>query len=396
MEDLKFDPFEGQYGRHGFEDSPFMYIAQEGRPEVLELMISKHPCINKYTEEDRQQKINQALHKAIRHRRIDNTKLLLAACGAQLESADDKGRTAFLLACGCDEGIAQYLLDLGANIKAVDAEGLGPLHWAACSGYATLCRNLLGAGIHVDIKAKLGASPLMVACSNRHAAIAELFLKAGANVNLATPEGWTALHVAVRACSPTIVKLLLSHHALPDVHSTKLTHNGDMVPGSTPLLIAIALNSMKMIRHLMDANCDINQSGLVYINPSLSSSESEEEAKFQKQRCSPVQYAIMSSAWDIAELLIKAGCSVASVRLWLDYRRAPVHIPDDKSKYLKHLIYMATTSPPKLRYLLRRKIRQMLGYHLAPKVERLNIPPNTKSFILYHDLFRAAEGSFEV
>lgn len=47
LDQLKLDPFEGQYGRHGFEDSPFMYIAQEGRAEVLETMVLRHPCIEK-------------------------------------------------------------------------------------------------------------------------------------------------------------------------------------------------------------------------------------------------------------------------------------------------------------------------------------------------------------
>ena len=45
------------------------------------------------------------------------------------------------------------------------------------------------------------------------------------------------------------------HGADPDVQSSKLTHNGDTVPASTPLLIAICLDSVKMLRHLMDANC---------------------------------------------------------------------------------------------------------------------------------------------
>ena len=35
LEELQLDPFEGQYGRHGFDDSPFMYVAQEGSPAVL-------------------------------------------------------------------------------------------------------------------------------------------------------------------------------------------------------------------------------------------------------------------------------------------------------------------------------------------------------------------------
>ncbi len=396
LEALKLDPFEGQYGRHGFEDSPFMYIAQEGRPDILELMVSCHPSIGKYTEEERQTMINKALYKAIRHHRLDNVKLLLASCGAQMEQKDSQGRSAFELACGHDQAIGQYLLELGSTVAVMDREGLTPLHWAACSGFSQLCHSLLERGVHVDTQAKLGATPLMVACSNRHYDIAELLVEAGCSVNAATPEGWTALHVATRACAAKIVKYLLLHGGNPNAHSSKLTHNGDIVPGSTPLLIAIALNSVKMIRHLMDANCDINLPGLVNMTPSLSSSESEDDAKLQVQRVSPVQFAIISRAWDITVLLIRAGCNVASVRLWLEYKRAPVHVPEDKGKYLRNLIYQSTTTPTKLRFIVRRKIRQILGRNLLEKLKSLDLPPYTKQFILYHDLLQAAEGSFEV
>jgi len=52
--ELGLDPFEGQYGRHGFEDSPFMYVVQEGRPEIIEMMVTLHPCIHKYSADDLQ------------------------------------------------------------------------------------------------------------------------------------------------------------------------------------------------------------------------------------------------------------------------------------------------------------------------------------------------------
>lgn len=396
LEELKLDPFQGVYGSHGYEDSPFMYLTQEGQPEALEMMIAHHPCLDKYTQEDKQEKIDLALYKAIKNHRLDNAKLLLASCAARLHVTDAQNRTPFLFACGHDQAIASYLLDLGVDYEGCDQEGLNALHWATCAGYKGLCDRLLEKGLNPDSQANLGATPLMVACSNGHVDIASAFLKSGADPNLKTPEGWTALHVAVRACAPAIVKLLMAHGALPDVQSNRLTHSSDIVPASTPLLIAIALNSMRIIRHLLHANCDINLPGLVFTNPNHSSSESDEDFKYTKQKCTPIQYAIISRAWDIAELLIKVGCNVASVRLWLEFKRAPVHIPEEKSKYLRHLIYLSTTSPPKLRYLVRRRIRQILGRQLLNKVTQLDIPASTQQFILYQDLFRAQAGSFEV
>jgi ankyrin repeat protein len=248
-----------------------------------------------------------------------------------------------------------------------------------------------------NLKAKQGATPLMVACSNRHKEICDLLLNRGCEVNIATQEGWTALHVAVRACSASIVKRLLHHGADPNVISAKLTHNSDVVPASTPLLIAIALNSMKIIRHLYDANCDINMPGTVCMNPSFSSSESEEESKIiEKQKCYPCQFAILSRAWDICALLMKSGCDVTPIRKWLEEDKSPVSIPPEKLLYLRILLNNVTTAPPKLRHLLRRKIRDLLGRDLLDSVYELAIPLQAKHFILYHEFFRHTCGSFEV
>ena len=57
LTELRLDPFEGQYGRHGFDDSPFMYVVQEGRPEVLEMMVAQHTCVQKYSDDDLQGKV---------------------------------------------------------------------------------------------------------------------------------------------------------------------------------------------------------------------------------------------------------------------------------------------------------------------------------------------------
>ena len=47
LTELQIDPFVGQYGSHGYLDSPFMYMAGEDRPDLLQLLVDKHPCINK-------------------------------------------------------------------------------------------------------------------------------------------------------------------------------------------------------------------------------------------------------------------------------------------------------------------------------------------------------------
>ena len=52
-----------------------MYLCQEGRPETLQKLVADHPSINQYTQEEITSKMNQALHKAIKYRRLENVKV---------------------------------------------------------------------------------------------------------------------------------------------------------------------------------------------------------------------------------------------------------------------------------------------------------------------------------
>ena len=397
LEELQLDPFRGQYGYHGYEDSPFMYIVQEGKPDTLETMIAHHPCIEKYSADDKQAKMNRALHRAIKHRRLDNVKFLVKSLNAHLDYVDSQGRTALLVALGHDETISQFLVDLGANVNSVDRSGLSALHWAACSGFRSTCSKLLDKKLDVNLQSTQGATPLMVACSSRNKSLVDLFLSRHCDVNAATPEGWTALHVAVRVCSASIVKRLLMAGADPNVTSSKLTHNGDLVPASTPLLIAIALNSMKIIRHLFDANVDLTLCGHVCLNPTFSSSESEEDSSVVKQqKCAPVQYAILSRAWDVCALLMKAGADVTPIQRWLVENSAPVTIPHDRLLFLKMHLRIIKTTPPQLRHLVRTKIRGCLGKNLMHKIQSLSVSPQLRQYLLCHELFRPTCGIIDV
>lgn len=390
LEELQIDPFVGQYGSHGYDDSPFMYLAQEGRPEIVKLIIEKHPTISKYTVEDKQEKMNRALHKAVRGRSMDNVKLLLEELGAELDGVDAQGRTPLLAACEYDEKLAEYLIEKGAKVTAKDQEGLTATHWAACVGAKSLCELLIGKGCDADARAKLGATPLMVACSGGHLDITQFLIQNGADVNLSTPEGWTALHVAVWASAPNVVQTLLAAKANPDVQSSKLTHNSDIVPASTPLLIAICLGSMKIVRHLLDVNCDINQCGLVCKESSEEDVQSENQA--------PVLYALYSGCWEIADLLISMGCELQPIDNWQEDKKLLEIMPEEKQKMLKKILDVVKSAPPSLKDLTRRVIRKDLGRELLSKIEVLNLNLQTKSSLLLHDLYKPPSGelSFEV
>jgi len=330
------------------------------------------------------------------------------------------------------------------NVCFADSVGVGLCCGAGrrALSAAIVDRGLVSVNCHAD----LGATPLMVACAARHLDVAELLLDCGADADLATPDGWRAVHVAVRACAAPIVRLLVAKgRADPDAVSLSLTHGGDSVPASTPLLIAISLNSVRMLRHLLDAGADVNLAGLVSVSPqyvrlnaaaaaSLSSgSDSDDAAGLgaaavcssgsddvdQRQTCSPLQFAVVSRAWDVAELLIRAGAATAPVTPWLD-PTAPAAgtqphpavggggtqpqssagtrplVPHDHAAYLRRVIALVTASPAKLSHLARLRVRRLVGRQLASKLVELNLPLNTQQYLLFYDLFHAHSGTFDI
>ena len=322
-------------------------------------------------------------------------------------------------------------------------------------------------GMSVNCAAGLGATPLMVACAARHLDVAELLLNAGADPDLATPDGWRALHVAVRACAAPIVRLLLAEGRTdPDAMSRgTLTHGGDVVPASTPLLIAISLNSTRMIRHLLDAGADLNLAALVappthHSHASLSSGSDSDDATGTFPAscvCSPVQFAVMSRAWDVAELLVRAGADTALLQAWLggdehtpgtSETRVPtqgaptpptdpasavalapahelpasalgtpapgaptihgdevtsmplVYIPGEQASHLRQVLADCVCGPARLSQLARLCVRRLLGRHLAVKLSQLNLPLSTRQYLLYYDLLHSAAtatpGTFDI
>lgn len=383
LRDLQIDPFCGTYGLHDFADSPFMYLVQEGKPDIVQLLFDRHPCIDKYGEEDLQIKMNQALWKAIRFKRLDNVKVIIENLHADIRAMDSKGRCALLIACENDETIAKYFLkEHNADPHSVDSKGLGCLHWAAHVGLASLCDELINRGVSVEREASLGATCLMVACSGSHTEVAKLFLEAGCDVNRGTPEGWTALHVATQASSPDLVHLLLEAGAEPNVASTALTHGDDAVLASTPLLISISLGSKEMLRHLLDYNAAMDQEGLVCTNPTV-----------DIRKRTPLQHAVQCRAWDIVEVLMKAGCEVASIQEWLDAGKIPDNfIEGDKIEWLRRLA--VNTRLPSLKTLARKAARAKFGNELKKMLDFLRPSTTVRRLLLLRDLF--SDSSVEV
>ncbi len=140
-------------------------------------------------------------------------------------------------ALGQADRVTAYLRKNAKLIAQRDERRQTALHYAALALRADVVSLLLERGAEVDAVDALDITPLHAACDVRLAdpaeqlAVLRLLLDAGANVNAVASHDVTPLHRATRARNPAAVKLLLQHGAAVDARDAR---------GSTPLRRAVA------------------------------------------------------------------------------------------------------------------------------------------------------------
>lgn len=142
----------------------------------------------------------------------------------------------------------KQLVNDRAIVKAADARGTTPLHYAAAFGSLESVKLLLESGAEVNVRNAFDATPLLLAATLPDKVA--LLLAKGADPKIATKAGRTPLSVA--AASPDAdesVRLLLKAGA--NVNDTDAR-------GSTPLLEASAAGRGDIARLLVERGAQIN------------------------------------------------------------------------------------------------------------------------------------------
>ncbi len=133
----------------------------------------------------------------------------LLEMGADINAEDRRGITPLIGACGeGQEAVAHLLLDLGADGskgKYADA-----LHYACEKGLVSAIRRLVEMGADVDALDVNGWTPLMQACCRGQEAAAHLLLDLGADVKKGMYRGYYALHYARKKGLASVVCRLSS------------------------------------------------------------------------------------------------------------------------------------------------------------------------------------------
>ncbi|KAF6173451.1 hypothetical protein GIB67_027146 [Kingdonia uniflora] len=197
------------------------------------------------------------IHIAASYGKIDVCKYLIEEVKVNVDDKDDDGQTPFYYASM--EGhmlTAMYLLEHGADPATSNDIGFTPLHHAAEKGNAELVHVLLSKGINVDAQSD-NATPLLMAASTGKHDIVKILLDHHADPNLSVSHLGTPLVTAVTFKSLQCTKLLIQAGA--DLNAK--TQQGEM-----PLGVAALKGVTEIIKCLLEAGADPNMEDIIVLN----------------------------------------------------------------------------------------------------------------------------------
>jgi ankyrin repeat protein len=215
----------GPKARDARGNSPLMYAAALGTPDVLRLLLD---------------------------------------AGADPNAANELGATP-LMWCAGDAAKVKLLLAKGAKVNVRSKLGRTPLLIAAAyDGAVESARLMIVKGADVNARDESGVTVLNQAANVNNLEVARMLLAKGANVNIADNGGFTPLHGAATNAyrGGALVKLLLEHGAAVNAKSddtAEVGFNGPIAIGHiTPLMDAAQMGGYESVEALLKAGADPN------------------------------------------------------------------------------------------------------------------------------------------
>jgi ankyrin repeat protein len=161
-----------------------------------------------------------------------------------------------------NKAIAELLLARGADVNTADKKGKTALFWAIDKGNVAIVEMLVENKANVNAKASDGFTPLIDAVNGRHTGIVKLLLEHGADVNSMMTDNnsrrWTALDAAVAGNDGDMVKLLLEHHADPNASFDRANNGQINLRDETPIMMAASSDENEVAKILLANNADVN------------------------------------------------------------------------------------------------------------------------------------------
>ena len=130
--------------------------------------------------------------------------------GACVEGVSADGTSALMLAAGDGSAeVARVLINHNARVNATNAQGDTPLHFAVRQNQQAIAELLLENGAAVNARNKEGVTPLMVAAWSGFDNLVQLLLAAGADTELVDDDGCNAATHARSVHDPEAREVIL-------------------------------------------------------------------------------------------------------------------------------------------------------------------------------------------
>ena len=201
-----------------------------------------------------------------------------------------------------DRQAIQKLLKDPAAVKATEADGTTPLHWAVRADDIETSKALLNAGANASAANRYGVTPLSLAAVNGNAALIEALLAAGASANTVVSKGQTVLMTAARTGNPAAARVLIEHGADVNARESQL--------GETALMWAASENQAEVVTLLASRGADINARSSTIQFPKDRFGLEGVLTILPHGNWTPLMYAARDGGVDAARALAKAGAEV--------------------------------------------------------------------------------------
>ncbi|RMJ17991.1 hypothetical protein CDV36_002318 [Fusarium kuroshium] len=320
-----FDILWSQGGLNSESDSyrnnpPLIYALRKGRLDVVRFFLTRHPAMVAIKDPDGQSPLHMA---AIRGDKDTVQKLI--DLGADLDAVNNKKETAVYLAAwhGRIDAV-KCLLDARANPNLRSGKTWAPLHAGADS--AEILDALLSHEAKVDYAEAIGGwTALMIAVFWGNEQGIPTILSWKADINIGDGQGRTALHFAEEQDNPRLSEILLDSSAKVDV-------TDDL--GKTPLHYATGYgfageNDVIKVQKLLEkgavVNCEDTQKNSPLHSAASAESNSQLVVKmlielYQKKNLSideknnegrtPFHQALCSGTYETSKILFDMGASL--------------------------------------------------------------------------------------
>ena len=348
---------------------------------------------------------NTVLKIAVENGSANMAKLLLEA-GASADIGHGQRGTALHYAARHNHGeCAAALLNAGAFPNSRDSQGNTPLIAAAQNKCTLVIKELIKGKCDLNLKDSIGRTALHYACQK--AVGADMLLKAGAAPDLQDEDGNSPIHVAATEGFDAVIKCLLEAGANPNLTNcfqktalhylamknhwegmTDLIEHGANTQamdseGNTALWYAVFRNRTDAVKALLRANC--------FPDPHKSANGSWIGGN-------PLQTALAKKLFDVAKLLILAGCHLLPLYTWIDqvenerkeqkasrwYLESDEEEEEEVDEELEAAILWFEEwlhRPHTLQQLCRMAVRCCIGHGLLAKQQSLPVPQSIIDYI---------------